>query len=370
MSIGRNIYALRQEKGYTQLTLAEKLGVSVQAVSKWENDVCAPDVSLFPGLAELFGVSIDRLFGFRLGAEEEIQAIRVKADGFDSLEENIAFLLSSLEKYPNSPELKTDLAWSWFSAWRTGLGGVEKEEAREKCLRLCREVERFCGDRVQVDSVLEIMSRLYRESGEYDLARACLERLSAEAYGMRLGGMAEILRLRGEQTALERFGEREVLNLWQTLWRMLSILGNSLAAKGEAGRALAFAGAGEELLTLFDGGCPDFFAFRKLMAAEKCASLRMDLGDRAGCLEDLRRVLSSGELIRSAASAGSHHIADRDPLFFSGLREDPQALEEWAPEFPFAPIFEKYKAFFGDDGEFQALLKKAEEIGKTDHHSV
>ncbi len=370
MSIGRNIYALRQEKGYTQLTLAEKLGVSVQAVSKWENDVCAPDVSLFPGLAELFGVSIDRLFGFRLGAEEEIQAIRVKADGFDSLEENIAFLLSSLEKYPNSPELKTDLAMSYLSAWRMGLGGVEKEEAREKCLRLCREVERSCGDRVQVDAALEIMSRVYRESGEYDRAQACLEKLSGEAYGMLVGGTAEILRLRGDHAALERYGAREILSLWGTLYRMLSNLSESLSAKGEKERALAFAQAGESMLSLFDGGCPDFFAFRKLMAAEKCASLRMDLGDRAGCLEDLRRVLSADELIRSAAGAGSHHIADRDPLFFSGLREDPQALEEWAPEFPFAPVFEKYKAFFGDDEEFQALLKETEKIGNSDNRGA
>ena len=145
---------------------------------------------------------------------------------------------------------------------------------------------------------------------------------------------------------------------------MLSNLSESLSAKGEKERALAFAQAGESMLSLFDGGCPDFFAFRKLMAAVSSATLRMDLGDRPGCLEVLRRVLSSGELIRSAAGAGSHHIADRDPLFFSGLREDPQALEEWAPEFPFAPIFEKFKAFFGDDGEFQALLKELEETGR------
>lgn len=360
MNIGQNLALLRREKGFTQQQLADKLGVSVQAVSKWETDVCAPDVGHFPVLAELFGVSIDRLFGFRLSGAEEVKAIVAQADEFETLEENIAFLQENLEKYPNSLELKVSLAWSWFSAWRTGLGGVEKGEAREKCLRLCREVERFCGDRVQVDSVLEIMSRLYRESGEYDLARACLERLSAEAYGIRLGGMAEILHLRGEHTGLERFGEREVLNLWQTLWRMLSTLGNSLSAKGEAERALAFLRAREKLLTLFDAGCPDFFAYRKLTAAENRASLCMAMADRAGCLDALRRVAAFRELIRSSAEAESHHIADRNPLFFSGLREDSAAMEEWAPEFPFAPIFKKYEAFFGEDEEFSALREEME----------
>ena len=63
MNIGKNIYTLRKEKKVTQAQLAEKLGVSEQAVSKWENDLCAPDVSMFPILADYFGVSIDHLFG-------------------------------------------------------------------------------------------------------------------------------------------------------------------------------------------------------------------------------------------------------------------------------------------------------------------
>ena len=58
MNIGTNIYTLRKEKKITQAQLAEKLGVSEQAISKWENDQCAPDVSLFPIIAEFFGVLI------------------------------------------------------------------------------------------------------------------------------------------------------------------------------------------------------------------------------------------------------------------------------------------------------------------------
>ena len=50
MNIGINIYTLRKEKKITQAQLAEKLGVSEQAISKWENNQCAPDVSLFQSL--------------------------------------------------------------------------------------------------------------------------------------------------------------------------------------------------------------------------------------------------------------------------------------------------------------------------------
>lgn len=57
------IAALRKEAGLTQEQLATRLGVSFQAVSKWENGLSCPDIMLLPVLAELFRVSIDSLFG-------------------------------------------------------------------------------------------------------------------------------------------------------------------------------------------------------------------------------------------------------------------------------------------------------------------
>ncbi|MBE5810548.1 MAG: helix-turn-helix transcriptional regulator [Clostridiales bacterium] len=62
MKIGENIRALRQRKGLTQEQVAQQLGVSYQAVSKWENEANTPDIGLLPGIAALFGVSIDALF--------------------------------------------------------------------------------------------------------------------------------------------------------------------------------------------------------------------------------------------------------------------------------------------------------------------
>ena len=60
--VGNNIKRLRLEKHLTQNKLARKLGVSYQAVSKWENNICAPDIALLPAIANLFEVSIDSLF--------------------------------------------------------------------------------------------------------------------------------------------------------------------------------------------------------------------------------------------------------------------------------------------------------------------
>lgn len=60
-SIGKRIASLRKDKGLTQEELAEKLGISGQAVSKWENDQNYPDISILPQLARLLGVTVDEL---------------------------------------------------------------------------------------------------------------------------------------------------------------------------------------------------------------------------------------------------------------------------------------------------------------------
>ncbi len=62
-TMGTTIARLRKEKGLTQEALANRLGVSNQAVSKWESDQCCPDVLLLPKLADEFAISIDMLFG-------------------------------------------------------------------------------------------------------------------------------------------------------------------------------------------------------------------------------------------------------------------------------------------------------------------
>ena len=63
MNIGEQIAKLRMEQNMTQEALAEKLGVSRQAVTKWESSASTPDVSKLVQIADLFQVSLDRLVG-------------------------------------------------------------------------------------------------------------------------------------------------------------------------------------------------------------------------------------------------------------------------------------------------------------------
>ena len=73
-TLGKRIGALRREKGLKQDELAEKLGISPQAVSKWETDQTCPDISLLPQLAKLLGVSVDELLS---GKQESTPAVRM-----------------------------------------------------------------------------------------------------------------------------------------------------------------------------------------------------------------------------------------------------------------------------------------------------
>lgn len=62
-TLGKRIVANRKRLNLTQDQLAEQLGVTAQAVSKWENDQSCPDISMLPRLAEIFGISTDELLG-------------------------------------------------------------------------------------------------------------------------------------------------------------------------------------------------------------------------------------------------------------------------------------------------------------------
>ena len=70
-TIGKRIASLRKEKNLKQDNLAEMLNVSPQAVSKWENDLTCPDISILPSLAKILGVSVDEL----LSGKQEIEPV-------------------------------------------------------------------------------------------------------------------------------------------------------------------------------------------------------------------------------------------------------------------------------------------------------
>lgn len=62
-TFGQRLARLRKEKGFTQEDIADKINISSQTVSKWENDISSPDIQTLIKLSDIFEVSLDDLLG-------------------------------------------------------------------------------------------------------------------------------------------------------------------------------------------------------------------------------------------------------------------------------------------------------------------
>ena len=108
-TMGQIIKNLRKGRGFTQEELAERLGVTYQAISKWENDSGMPDISQIVPLATIFDVSTDFLFGIDNTSETE-EALKIVSSAgsiqeygkLDTYLKAYDILLDGLKKYPNN----------------------------------------------------------------------------------------------------------------------------------------------------------------------------------------------------------------------------------------------------------------------------
>lgn len=110
---GDRLKKLRHNNGVTQDILAEYLGISYQAVSKWENNAGFPDISLLPAISGFFGVSTDYLLGIELEkSEERIEKALNEARKFThtgEIEKSINTILETLRYFPNEHRLLCEL---------------------------------------------------------------------------------------------------------------------------------------------------------------------------------------------------------------------------------------------------------------------
>ncbi len=118
-NIGEKIKELRKKNDLTQEKLADYLGVSYQAVSKWETGVCSPDLSLIGPLTKLLHVSADELLGLNKpvtdARHDELTAAieetwKTGQDG--DLEKRYGLLKTAVAEYPGDMKFLCDFAWA------------------------------------------------------------------------------------------------------------------------------------------------------------------------------------------------------------------------------------------------------------------
>jgi len=116
IKIGEKIKQLRQRDGRKQEDLANALGVSPQAISRWEANGGYPDMELLPAIANYFNISIDELFGYSKDRGDKLKAILSKAEiainEQGDMTECVEMLRAAAEEFPSEPQVLIKLGYA------------------------------------------------------------------------------------------------------------------------------------------------------------------------------------------------------------------------------------------------------------------
>ena len=237
-TMGQIIKRLRKGRGFTQEQLAERLGVTSQAISKWENDAGMPDISQIVPLASVFDVSTDVLFGINDTAERE-EAFHIVSSADDIMEygnpdsylKAYDLLMGGLKKYPNDliilnncMNLGTSLALpenGWIYA---------KERADEISSETIRQANYIIANSKDVNDVMrarQCLIFLYCAKQNFDLASLEARKFPVRTDFTVYSHMALVNRYMGNH-------EREATYLCSDIDYSLQTFENNAACLGQA----------------------------------------------------------------------------------------------------------------------------------------
>ena len=164
-----NFRSMRKQRGLTQEQIAETLGVSCQAVSKWETNSSYPDISLLPIIADYFGVSVDYLIGHDTSKQiEEINSVCAQVgELFDQGRywEAIPMLREMLIKHPGNEKLMYNLAWALSGTCR------DSEENYQEAILLYHKILEISTDIEMRNKVSRDLMYRYYTLGDIEKAK-------------------------------------------------------------------------------------------------------------------------------------------------------------------------------------------------------
>ena len=226
IKLGEKIKSLRKQKNLSQEVLANYLGISFQAVSKWESGTTMPDVTMIPAIASFFGVSTDELFDFNLyEMERQVDAVCSEAYRYRDTDAARAerILREGLRRYPGNDRILNNLLYTMDYRTRT-----------EEVITLCKSLmETTRDDAVKYDAC-RILAMCYKEKGQYELVKETLEGIP-EVYFSTLELMASLMK--GEVSYEAAQKQKNIAA--ESLVDMLFIIGKHLKNNGETAKATA-----------------------------------------------------------------------------------------------------------------------------------
>ncbi len=224
MKLGEKIKTLRKQKNISQEVLAQYLGVTFQAVSKWENGTTMPDVATIPAIASFFGVSTDELFDFNLyETQKQVEAIVNEHSRYWDTDKRKAeqIIRDGLKKYPGNDILLNCL-----------IGVLELPERSDEVISVAKAlIESTRYDEVRFDAY-RIMAEAYAAQGDLSAAKDAIEHIP-EIYFTKLEVAARLLS--GEE--MYEAAQKQKNISAEDLIDMLIITGKYLLEQGEGEKA-------------------------------------------------------------------------------------------------------------------------------------
>ncbi len=238
MQLRRKIRVLRNAPNISQEVLAQFLGVSFQAVSKWENETAMPDITLIPAIASFFDISTDDLFDYnRLEVERRVFEIcnAAYAFRFSNPAKSEAILRDGLKQYPGNDVILNNI-----------LCVLEPVDRSEEIITICKTlIEGTRDDEVKYDA-FRILADTYHQTGQQALVEPTLEQIP-EIYFTKLQQMAFLLE--GDKS-LDAARKQMGLSLDETV-DMLLIMRDRLLEKGEDTEASKYTRIAKGILEVF-----------------------------------------------------------------------------------------------------------------------
>lgn len=345
MEIAKTIQEYRRKRGYTQERLAELVGVSAPAVSKWETGASLPDVTLLVPIARALGITPDGLLGFRASLTDgEVDAFEQACgevfarEGYDA---GLARCEAMLREYPNCPYLRFRAA-ALCQRNLIALPEPEEERLRREFARFrewLRQVYDGGDSRLRAAAAVSLASYALID-GELERAETLLSELPrAESDPDELYPLLYLKK--GER-------ERAVKRLEERAYK----------SGGEAVRALNLLAT----IALEDGSREQALAYSRAAAAlVKALALR----DVSGCAAYLQLLCRNGETEEAAAEAEAYlnrlaTLGESGHPFLSrlGLRIYPEQLR--AVQRAFLSGFETEETFavLREDPRVRAALER------------
>ncbi|MCI8589879.1 MAG: helix-turn-helix transcriptional regulator [Clostridiales bacterium] len=188
---GKNIRKFRRRAGVTQGTLGNALGLSAQAISRWESGGGYPDMQLIPAIANYFGITIDELFGYNSDQSLRIAEICNQYDDMErnrtSLETMLEFIRLAAEEFPASDEIMIRYANALYEAgWQErGVRAYNVEdsvyafndseygkqnEIWQDAISVLNNLLMQTGDTAIREQAVCLLVYLYRNTGQYEEA--------------------------------------------------------------------------------------------------------------------------------------------------------------------------------------------------------